>query len=324
MAVKSYGFAVGNLRARENTLLKYNDYLTLLGAENVKELALMLREKGIGDAINNSTVPEILACATEKLWSYIWDIAPDTAVFKPFLYENDFHNLKAILKAKIKGVSSDDLLIEPATVEVALVKKAVDEKRFDLLPPFLKNTVIRAYDILAKSGDVQLADGIIDAACIKARLEAAEESGNRIVKELILVDSFYKNIKVALRCAKAQKDAAFTDEVLTETPIVSKRDLKSAALSGEERVLELLSLKTNMGGNEAAEKYKESASRFEKYADDRFMVVARECRFITIGVEPLIGYMVASLAEIKNLRIIYSGIKTGQSEEKTKERLREI
>ena len=48
MPVKSVGFAIGNLRARENRLLKQSDMSQLLSAKNTDELANMLRDKGIG------------------------------------------------------------------------------------------------------------------------------------------------------------------------------------------------------------------------------------------------------------------------------------
>ena len=54
------------------------------------------------------------------------------------------------------------------------------------------------------------------------------------------------------------------------------------------------------------------------------MSVAKKARFITMGVEPVVGYMMARLYEVKNLRIVYSGIKTGQPQEKTLGRLREL
>ena len=48
MPEKSVGFAIGNLRARENRLLKKNDLSGFAAANNVTELARMLRDKGIG------------------------------------------------------------------------------------------------------------------------------------------------------------------------------------------------------------------------------------------------------------------------------------
>ena len=98
----------------------------------------------------------------------------------------------------------------------------------------------------------------------------------------------------------------------------------TAVLGGEEKVLELLKKAVTLGGAEAAEAYKKSPGDFEKYADNRLISAAKKCKYVTIGAEPLIGYMLARKAQITDLQIIYSGVKTEQNSEKTLERLREL
>ena len=323
MPEKSVGFAIGNLRARENRLLKKNDLSGFAAASNVTELARMLRDKGIGKT-DNADVPTLLHEDAEEMWKYLTDNAPDTVAFAPFLCENDFHNYKAVLKGIIRGREYEDLLILPASVELPALQKAVKEKRFDLLPDYMQKPAAEAYEVLVQSGDSQLADCIIDAGCMSAQTLLAEKSKNTVIKDLITVSVFYKNIKAALRAAKTGRSAQFTESTLTETGVVSKKAMVTAALGGEEKVLELLGKAVAVGGAEAAEAYKKSPGEFEKYADNRLLSTAKRCKYITIGIEPLIGYMLARKAQITDLQIIYSGVKTGQGSDKTLERLREL
>lgn len=323
MPEKSVGFAIGNLRARENRLLKKNDLSGFAAASNVTELARMLRDKGIGKT-DGADVPTLLHEDAEEMWKYLADNAPDTAAFAPFLCENDFHNYKAVLKGIIRGREYEDLLILPASVELPALQKAVKEKRFDLLPDYMQKPAAEAYEVLVQSGDSQLADCIIDAGCMSAQTLLAEKSKNTVIKDLITVSVFYKNIKAALRAAKTGRSAQFTESTLTETGVVSKKAMVTAALGGEEKVLELLGKAVTVGGAEAAEAYKKSPGDFEKYADNRLLSTAKRCKYITIGIEPLIGYMLARKAQITDLQIIYSGVKTGQGSDKTLERLREL
>ena len=323
MPEKSVGFAIGNLRARENRLLKKNDLSGFAAASNVTELARMLRDKGIGKT-DNADVPTLLHEDAEEMWKYLADNAPDTAAFAPFLCENDFHNYKAVLKGLIRGREYESLLILPASVELPVLEKAVKEKRFDLLPDYMQKPAAEAYEVLVQSGDSQLADCIIDAGCMSAQTLLAEKSKNTVIKDLITVSVFYKNIKAALRAAKTGRSAQFIESTLTETGVVSKKAMVTAALGGEEKVLELLGKAVTVGGVEAAEAYKKSPGDFEKYADNRLLSTAKRCKYITIGIEPLIGYMLARKAQITDLQIIYSGVKTGQGSDKTLERLREL
>lgn len=324
MAVKSCGFAIGNLRARENTLLKHSDLIRFASAKDISELGSMLRDKGIGGQSANATVPEMLSYENEKLFEYLMDIAPDTALFEPFLYENDFHNMKAVLKAVIKDTGYEKLVLSPSTVPPVLFEKAFSEKRFDILPEFVKSTAEQAYSVITQSGDPQLCDGIIDAGCAAAQTERAKNADNRIISDIIAISVFYKNIKTALRAARAHKNADFLDKTVTETAYLKKERIIKAALQGEDSVLELLSTVSEAGGAAAADCYRHSPSEFEKYVDDRITAAAKNCKTVTVGVEPLIGYMLAKKSEIKDIRIIYSGIKTGDDSEKTTERLREL
>ena len=323
MSVKSVGFAIGNLRARENRLLKAGDLNQLSAAKNTEELAKMLVDRGIG-ATDTADVPKLLSEETEKLWKYVTENAPDMSAFEPFLYENDFHNYKAVLKGVVRSREYGSLLILPATVETSALERAVKEKRFDLLPEFMRSAAEEAYSVFTKTGDSQLADCIIDAGLMTAQLEKAKKIGNPVILKLITVIVFYNNIKAALRGAKANKSAAFLETALTETGVVSKKAMISAALVGEEKLLELISKATELGGAEVAEAYRSSPAELEKFAEDRIINTAKQCKFITVGIEPIIGYMLARKAEITDLRIIYSGIKTGQPTEKTRERLREL
>lgn len=324
MAVKSYGFAIGNLRAKENTLLKQSDLLQLLSAEDINSFGSLLKDKGIGGNSVNDEPLQLIKKHTEQLWQYLEDIAPDMSAFLPFIYENDFHNLKAVLKAVLRERDFGPLVIVPASVDVGLMERAIKDKKFDILPTILSDCAKQGYEILTQTGDAQLADGIIDAACMEAQLETAKQSKIDISLQIIKIILFYNNIKVALRSAKSGKRKEFLEKTLTETDVLPKKELISATLIGEEKVLELLSKVSTYRGEEAVNEYKNGAWRLELFADNLVMQKAKSCRSITMGIEPLIGYMCARKTELKNLKIIYSGIKNGQQREKTEERLREL
>ena len=75
MPEKSVGFAIGNLRARENRLLKKNDLSGFAAANNVTELARMLRDKGIGRT-DGADVPALLHEDAEEMWKYLTGPTP--------------------------------------------------------------------------------------------------------------------------------------------------------------------------------------------------------------------------------------------------------
>ena len=322
MATKSYGFAIGNLRARENTLLKSSDMSQLAGCKNVDDLTAALLDKGYGDRLRDHDVAHILESSRLNLWDYLEQTAPDFEVFTPFIIEYDFHNLKAVLKALIKNIDPAEYLLEPSVCPTNTIVEAIKDKKFEILPNYMQSAAERAYGILTSSGDAQLCDAVIDSACMKTQLELAEQKDYKcdLAADMIKQMVFYRNIKAALRCAKAQKDAAFLDETLIHTPFLGKTSLKNAVLGGVDKVLELL---RSIGKSAAADAFESSATDFERFCDNAVTEVAKKARYVTLGSEPIIGYYWAREIEEKNIRIIYSAVKVGQAEEKTIGRLRE-
>lgn len=325
MAEKSYGFAIGNLRARENTLLKASDMAQLAAVKTVDALTVALADKGIGERSGTGDVSQALAKSHEQLWCYLNEIAPDAAIFAPFIADNDFHNLKVVLKGIIKAVDYSRILLHPDNIPVESLQNAVREKRFDLLPDYMGDAALRAYEILTSTGDSQLSDGVLDAACMRAKLSFvnAKEFKSEFTAELIRKMVFFDNIKSAIRAAKAGKNAAFLDETLVDTGYIPAARVRQAALGGVDELLDVLPLAGKIGEGAAAA-YRISPSEFERYCDNCVMAAARGAKRITMGVEPVVGYMMARLYEMKNIRIIYSGVKTGQPQEKTLGKLREL
>ncbi len=324
MAEKSYGFAIGNLRARENSLLRDNDFTQLASLKTTAQLSAALAERGIGER-GTDDVPAALQNSISGLWQYLVEIAPDSSVFAPFIAENDFHNFKVVLKGIIKATDYSGILMRPDNISVEVMEEAVKEKKFDLLPDYMREGAARAYEILISSGDSQLCDGVLDAACMRAQLQMVNDKGfkSAYTAELIRTTVFFANIKSALRAAKAGKSAGFLDNTLVDTGYISAQRIKKAALGGVDELLDILPLAGVIGAGAAAA-YRVSTAEFERYCDNFIMSVAKKARFITMGVEPVVGYMMARLYEVKNLRIVYSGIKTGQPQEKTLGRLREL
>lgn len=324
MSLKSYGFAIGSLRVRENSLLRRTDLSHMIASENTEQLARLMYDKGIGHGADSNDIPDMLKSENGILWEYITDIAPDLSYFLPFYYENDFHNLKAVLKALLKGFDYKNLVITPSTVDTELIAKAIRDDRFDILPDFMSAVAKEAYEILTRTQDAQICDGIIDAACMRLQLECVNSLKSDVIGKIIKTTVFYNNIKIALRSAKAKKTSEFLSMALVEDGFIPKKQLINAALAGVDKVLELLSKVDAVSGSQAAELYQNAPWRLEKFADELILKIALDCRSITMGIEPVVAYMIIKLNEIKNLRIIYSGVKTGQSINITEERLRDV
>ncbi len=322
MATRSYAFAVGNVRARENALLKKQDIYQLISLKTPAEAIGFLRDKGF--AYPDTPDEELFKAEEQKLWEYIREVSPDFSVFSGFILQNDCHNVKTVLKCMSVNRPYGELILSPHTVDPGDIEKAVSEKNFSGLDPEISEEVKEAADALLKVGDPQLSDAKIDSLFMRLRLRSAEKLKLPMLETLIKASVFYDNIKAAIRCARAKKSVDFCKVCLIDTPEIPKNDLIAATLKGTDEVLALLERSSFMGGAEAAAAYRRSPSEFEKTVDDLIMSVAIKARYVAVGAEPLIAYLQARLCEIKVARIAVNGITIGESEEKVREMLREL
>lgn len=324
----SYAYAVGNIRAREVRLLTRQDLEQLLAAGEIPRLEAGLRDKGFGAAGRLSagtgeenSMEQLLREETESLWAYVRSIAPDWSLFEPLLYRNDIHNCKTVIKGVLSGREYRNLLLSPSTVETQILEKAVRDQEYGALPPFLREAARRAYEVLAHMNDAQLSDAIVDRAGMEAMLASAREKKVPLLSKVVETTVFYSDLKIALRCARAGKTAAYLKEALCSCPGLDVGRLTEAALSGEKAVLERMDALDALGSRRGAQLYRESPSAFERYAEDLVIEQARKALAVTLGPEPLIGYLLIRERELKDLQILFSGLRAGQGEEAIRSRL---
>ena len=312
----SWGFSVGNVRAREVSLLKKRDLSEMAGCSSEQQLITALSDKGFGGADAKST-EQAVNFETDALWEYVRTTAADFTVFNPFLLDNDYHNLKAVIKGVLSGKEYKNMLLFPTVTDIEVIETAVKEKKFSLLPPYMADDAADGYSLLAATSDVQLVDGILDKSRMKATLSMCQKAPE-VMSQYIKTKVFFENVKVALRGSKMGKNADFFKKTLyLEQGLDS---LISAACEGTEAVLEWLKIRDEG----AAESFKLSPSEFEKTADNRLMSVAKRAKFITSGPDVIIGFVLAKLAEIRAVSMIATGIRTETDEDKIRERLREL
>ena len=313
----SWGFSVGNVRAKESTLLKGNDLEQLASLSNEEQLLSALKDKGFGGADASGSIDEILKHETEQLWEYAKSTSADFSVFYPLLIDNDYHNLKTVIKGFLSGKSYDNLMLRPSVIDTEIIETAIKEKQFSLLPEFIKDAAKEAYEVLARTSDAQLADAILD----RSKMKAALDMSSGFVKEYVEVKVFYENVKTLIKAAKFGKDNDFLKRAVY-CFIPALEDLQIAALGGEKEVLERIALKDIFGSKVAIEQYKKSPSSFEKYVDEKLMETVRTAKRITMGPEVLMAYVLARLREIKEIGRLASGIRTNSGEATIRERLR--
>ena len=314
-----YAYSVAHIRAIENSLLTKADFDNMLTLSYDSALRL-LSEKGYDT--ESGKIDDILLKRVSDTWELVLSSAPDKSLLNILLYENDFENLKTVLK----GIFTDSelyrkLLLTPSVSDWSQNSRFIAEKNFSALPDEFKKCTNDAFEILALSLDSDRADAIVDSECMALMYRLAKESGNDFILNIVMLKNTLKNIRTAYRAAAANKGANFLDLALSEYSYLNKNALIKAALEGTDAVADVLS---SDGYGDAAAFIKDSYSRFEVYADDKISDTAKNSIYTSFGVEPLIAYLFKVMTEVKNIRIILTAKANKIDEGEIRARMRAL
>ncbi|WP_303835917.1 V-type ATPase subunit [Ruminococcus flavefaciens] len=306
-----YANAVGAVRAMENSLLTGTDIDQLINSRSKAETASIIASRS---GSNNSE-------SLSDVWEMLREYAPDCKELPILLYRNDFHNLKAVLKAIISNREPKQYYIEPSNVELSTLVEAINSKEYDLLPNYMQSTAEEVYELITQTLDGQVSDSFIDASALKAMQKSAEESGSSFMQKYAELLTVCADVKTAYRCSILGKSAQFMESAICGSTELDKEQLIRAALSGTESLFSFLE---GTPYSDAAALLKESAAQYEKWCDDVIMELAETARMQAFGSEPLAAYFIAKEAEIKNLRILSVCKEFGADKETITERMRKL
>ena len=322
MAVNNtkYIYAVSHIRANENALLTSSDLDQLVSADSMDNALRILSDKGFSDITDNSYEISLKNKQLET-WELVNSVMPKENMLDFMLVKNDYHNIKAVLKAVISQRTTDSSIIEPTTVDADAIKSALQSGDYSDLPEYLENDLKEAYELAVRTNDGQFTDATLDRKAYERMNLLAKDTEDDFIISFVEKLIAIANIKIAIRGARTNRDSAFYDCALIECDTLSVKELKDTALKGEKEVIEYL-LSTEY--RESVDFIKDSNSAFEKWCDDYVMNSLEEGKTENFGIAPVIAYYYAKETEIRNIRIILSCIYNELPKEKIIERMRKL
>ena len=331
MAVDTqYAYAVGKIRALEKRLLDRSRMERMIDARSPEEALKVLLEAGYESGSDDySDVYEyesLLKNEQLKVYMLLKSIAPEPEVFDIFLFQNDYHNIKVLLKAEFLDQNCDYMLIDTGTIPVAELKKMIGERDLTRMTKTMRNAVEESIDVFNRTNDPQDIDIILDRASFQQMQEYAASSGYKFVFELVQLMTDLTNIKIFLRGRSTGKKWDSLQKILLPGGSIDKR----VFIENLEGTLEsfVSFIKSKPYGSicvDGIENFNStgSLSKFERLTDNYVMSYIKKAKYVALGIEPLIAYLWAKENEIKNARIIMVGKINNISSEVIRERLRE-
>ena len=165
----------------------------------------------------------------------------------------------------------------------------------------------------------------MDRACYADMLRAAQASENDFVIRLVRAKIDLTNLVVAIRILRmksGEAGRALLDDALLLGGTLSPAELTSLFEKGETVLLSELRSGAYAPIAEQMLYADASLTALERTCDDFWMEMVRETKFIPMGLEVMVSFLLAHEYEVRNLRIVLSGKEAGLTVPTIRERIR--
>ncbi len=317
-------YTEGVIAARDKYLLK--DKILRLCEMTAEDAFRSLLEYGFGGGAETAnTVYEyekLIEREESLLDEFILEYAPTKANAAYFLLPRDFHNAKALLKAKLLGIDAEKMLASQGLVSISTLSACVESGDYSQLAEFSRLQGACESVEGAFSGEKNLSGmeigAIFERALYRQLLDICKH--NLSLKRSIQAKIDMTNLLTVFRAPdEAAACSSFIEGgklSLAEVLSVARADKKEGA--AVERYPDFLSLcfqaKEKGAQLSAAERYRD-AYDVERLAQNRYELKRSE---------PFTYYVLRRKAENANVRILFALLLLGANEQEIKKRLRGV
>ena len=308
------------LRAREARMLNRERCERLLSEPTFADAARALTDSGYEDmsGMDSRGINESLEKHRVSEIADVYEMAPDKAVVDLFRLKYDYHNAKVLVKSGGgAGEKAQGLFSGSGRFPVEALVRAYEQGENPELPAELNAAIDGAKVTLARTGNPQLADFVLDKAYFAEMEALAKQIGDPYVTGYVrlLIDS--ANLRTAVRVQSLDSKL----EKLTMA-LIPGGEVDPAAIMGAMDSREALnSLYASTAFAKAVEA--EGMTSFELAADNAVNGYLADSERIAFGPAAVLGYLAAVENEIQAIRIILTGRLTGIDTKLLRERLRD-
>lgn len=354
----SWAYASGRIKIVEKELLPGSTLRQMADAKTLEAAIASLRDTCYGRYLTETRasgtpfdlpLQKALRDAYESVLSY----AGEPLAVTVFRARHDFHNVKVAVKNLCLGMPWEE---EALSIVGSLGAPAISSLlRGGALPEpeagrpsdidfagredvaTLGKAVVSAYlaarDLLQKekagSGRAALAllaDGSVDASYYGWAASILTRLGYPELRRFLAAEADLTNLRMAVRAARHRIPASLFKQTVLSGGDADEGQLRDAYGPGLTRVEELYS-KTPWAGLASSGagllRRQEPFTSWEKACDDALMRVYRKGRYVAMGPEAAVGYLMDKEAEVRNLRVVLAGIECQAPSTEILERLRE-
>ena len=300
---EEYTYAGAFVKSLEINMITFSEFEATIDYE-LGDFKNFLQKKGyIGESIE-----EMLQNKRRELFDLLFEVTEDENIKDVILAENDFHNIKAVIKAFMSKRDFENLIYTPTKINCDALLVGIKKGEFRELEEVYAGICKSALEICKKDGMQAM-----EIFLAKKEMEETIRKSEGFMHKFFEKKALFKDLKIYLRSSGVSGN--FLKNALCENSLIDVSVIADTDKSKEE-VLAMLGLKNEY------EIYKNSPLKFEKYCDDELCRYLESAKTSFFEFDAVLGYFEGKKTEMKNIRIVANAKKSGMSADEVKERLR--
>lgn len=315
---KDYPYMYARVSAKRKKLLDKQVYESLLKmrpneiSRKLGELEYKEDIDALGSDHDGIELAELaLSRNASRTMAEVVEIAPKSLerVIGAYLRRYDIRNFKKVLRWK-SGEGKTDVrsMILPAgnysqEELVELSGQSISEIKQEIRFP---EAEVDYGSYLKDAETLKQTERALDRAYYDEISQVAESTGNRWFKKFVSEEIDYENLKIALRLKKYEKGAEEIEEWLIRDDISKKVEAVLTSDDLESALRQLASMDDFEYDKETG--LEEIEHRIEV---QRLQSALRAIHIDPLGLTSILGYIVAKMVEVKNLRTLLRAKETG-------------
>jgi len=336
---EEYAFANGIIRKLEKGLLNKDILDRMIKSSDAVSALKILTESDLNNYsfdlnnpadFENSLNQELLH--TYDIIKSISKVSTFNFLYFTFACKYDFHNIKILIKAKyLKKDISNELFSPIGTISIEKLNLAVKDEKYEGIPASFEFLIKKTFSEYSKYKDPEVIDFILDKERYimvfnKIREVEIIETEELFLKRFIKINIDLNNIVSCIRAKIRGERKSFAKEFIIpegDFKIENIVDIYDSPLSSWFEKLTHTDYQdiVELGVNYFQKN--NSLMELEKLRDNFILNFSKIGKYVTFGVEPLVGFITAKENDIKNIRIILSGKLNKLSPEQIIERVRD-
>ena len=336
---EEYAFANGRIKKLEKGLLNKDILDRMIKSSDAVSALKILTESGLNDYsfdlnnpanYENSLNQELLK--TYDIIKNISKVSTFNFLYFTFASKYDFHNIKILIKSKyLKKDISNELFSPIRTIDIEKLNSAIKDEMYEDIPDSFEFLIKKTFSEYSKFNDPEIIDFILDKEryiMIFNKIKEVEiiETEELFLRRFIKINIDLNNIISCIRAKVRGDRKSFTKEFLIpegDFKIENIVEIYDSPLSSWCEKLIHTDYKNVVETGVNYFQKNNSLMELEKLRDNFIINFSKIGKYVTFGIEPLVGFITAKENDIKNIRIILSGKLNKLSPDQIKERVRD-